>query len=107
MPTYVALITGCGEGCDYTLACNKTWEVGTAESKEAFLEDIREQYEYGLDGDAEPRLDVVEIFEINGTGTRYDDLYHRYMSEWRAYQEKKKEDDERKQYEKLKEKFEK
>jgi len=64
---YVALFTGNGEGCDYTIGCNKTWKMITASSKkEAEAKAIDVYWEHG--GEAgEPGVASIELLEISSS----------------------------------------
>jgi hypothetical protein len=56
--TYVALLSGCGEGCDYTIGCNKAFRVFDAENAEQALEKCQEFFgHYGEDA-----LDSILLF---------------------------------------------
>ena len=52
MKEYVALVEGCGEGCDYTIGCNQTWEFLEAEDMEdAKRSLLSDNVEYECDED--------------------------------------------------------
>jgi hypothetical protein len=58
---FVALLTGKGEGCDYTIGCNKTFDVFEAEDTEAALKHCRQICEeHGVD-----RIDEVNLFVVS------------------------------------------
>ena len=50
MKNFLVLITGYGEGCDYTIGCNKTWVIIEADNKNekalAYLEQLKKILEY-------------------------------------------------------------
>ena len=46
MKNYVVCINGYGDGCDYTIDCNKTFQEIEAESIEDLLDKIHTEHEY-------------------------------------------------------------
>ena len=42
---YVALFTGAGDGCDYTIGCNKNFEVFEAKDHAAALKHCKQEWE--------------------------------------------------------------
>lgn len=57
MADFIALFTGKGDGCDYTIGCNRTWKFIHARNMEEALEDAA--------GDVDDRIDCVEVIEIS------------------------------------------
>ena len=45
MPRYVLLVKGAGEGCDYTLGCNRSFEFLDAESIEDAMKIARKKFQ--------------------------------------------------------------
>jgi len=45
MAKYVALLTGSGYGCDYTIGCNKNFEVFTANDESEAIKRCRQKWE--------------------------------------------------------------
>ncbi len=75
---YVALITGAGEGCDYTIACNKDFEVFEAKSDEDARKWAREYWE-------ENGRDRISMIELYGCG----DQIPMPVSEWNREQDER------------------
>lgn len=107
MPKFLALITGTGEGCDYTIGCNKTWKVKEAENKEAFIKDILNDFGMlSFDKTSYPdilieKLEVIEVETIEVI----EGIPEWYDQQWNLAKEQKKEDEERKLFEELKAKY--
>jgi len=55
---YIALMQGVGEGCDYTIGCNKTWKLLHASNKEDAEKEIVELFEYY---GGEERVNEIEL----------------------------------------------
>ena len=64
---YVALLTGEGYGCDYTIGCNKKFEVFEAADESAALKKCKELWEYCGGANGEPRVEKIELYAIAGT----------------------------------------
>lgn len=60
MPKYVCLLTGAGDGCDYTIACNKDWKIIEADT----LSDLSRQIKELLDKYTEPEIADYEVLEL-------------------------------------------
>ena len=109
MPTYVALIKGAGEGCDYTIGCNLSWEIGSANDKEEFAKLVLKSYgmmDYEHEN-FERSIENLQIFEVNGPSLFLENLDYWYQQEFKKHQKEQEEEKERKEYERLKAKFEK
>ena len=74
---YVALLTGQGEGCDYTIGCNKNFVVFEAESPEHALLFCRQEWEDNGGANASPEIKEIELFQIWET-------FNVPVSEWAA-----------------------
>jgi hypothetical protein len=85
---YVILRKGFGEGCDYTIGCNMTWEIrdfdGT-QTKELIIIPIDSQ-------------EIINI-DLNKAREKHNKIVNSEI-------DKENEDLEKKQYERLKEKYE-
>lgn len=128
---FLVLYTGYGTGCDHTIDCNKTWSFMEAESMqeainelmgdspEDWTDDEFESFEKWCNGSElwlrcgtkeEHSYSKVEIFEISNSFdlTPLCQKYRTVLAARKAvYKKKKSEEKERKEYERLKEKFEK
>ena len=110
---YVMLITGYGQGCDYTIGCNLTWEEGEAENWEEIsrrAEQIAEDYgcgEISSGGYEEERIEKIEILHVMDKRVWDLDGYKaRKRATERALEDQEKEKEEREMLAKLKEKYE-
>lgn len=59
MNKYVFCVTGCGEGCDYTIGCNVKFEIEELKDDKAALKYARELYD---DHGGASRIENIEIF---------------------------------------------
>jgi hypothetical protein len=103
MPDYYALMVGEGEGCDYTIGCNKTFEKMKAHNEHDALketEKLCEEY-YGENGLAS--LLVLEVHKAHRIPVK--DIYRKMAEEEKKSKEEEKEKEERKELERLKTKF--
>lgn len=107
MPKYVALIAGTGEGCDYTLECNKTWRISEAKNIEEFRACVLEEFGM-LDFENRPDtlIEQLIIFEASGEAQTISELPVWFNAEHKRYKEQNVVNEERALYEKLKKKFE-
>ena len=116
MKEYVALITGSGIGCDYTIGCNKRWEFFEAEDMDDAKrivfqgedeDDEDEDTIYGMGfcmGDSPEEITIIEIADQDDA-----DIF-----EWESEKEeeeakrkaKDEEEAERAELERLKKKYE-
>ena len=109
MPKYAVLITGTGEGCDYTLDCNKTWRMVEANDIDECRNIILS--EYGMltfDPNYFPDILIENLilFEIAGEFQEVTGIPEWYEEQYDQHQKQKKIDQERAPYEELKKKFE-
>ena len=58
--SYLALIKGSGEGCDYTVGCNCRWEFLKAETKEDALKEVAEIVKYLVSDDLIDNIELIE-----------------------------------------------
>ena len=60
--TYLVLLVGKGEGCDYTIGCNKTWDriICDPEQLKNRVKDFVMQYHSGY----EQKIEKVEVLEV-------------------------------------------
>jgi hypothetical protein len=65
MAKYVALLTGSGYGCDYTIGCNKNFEVFTANDESEAIKRCRQKWEDYSKG--EPRIESIQLFLVEAT----------------------------------------
>lgn len=88
MAKYVALITGRGDGCDYSIDCNVTFRKFEAnsidEAVEYVLENVVEYYGYD-------RFEDYEILEISGDITKDVDERINFIKDEQEKEEQKKE----------------
>lgn len=79
---YVALLVGQGQGCDYTIACNRDFKIFEADTKEAAIAKCREFWEYH----GEPRIEEIHLLEVNTTETlpvnEWNSEYERLRRVW-------------------------
>ena len=64
---YVALLTGAGEGCDYTIGCNKTFEVFESADASAAVSHCKKMWEDHGGANGEPRIEKVQLYAIAET----------------------------------------
>jgi hypothetical protein len=104
--TFVLLLTGEGQGCDYCIDCNKTFRVFDAKGAAEAMAEVEEIIkEYGEPG--------IECFRLFVAGCELTDEARKYIDEKdaRAAEEQKKaalaaqEARERAEYERLDRKF--
>jgi hypothetical protein len=74
MPKYVALIAGTGEGCDYTLECNKTWRISEAKNIEEFRACVLENSACWIQYRPDTLIEQLIIFEANGEAQTISEL---------------------------------
>lgn len=123
---YLVLYTGYGQGCDYTIDCNKTWSFIEAESMQDAIKELMgdnpedwtdnefDTFDYGYAewlrcGTKDERsYSKIEIFEISNSFDLTPICYE-YRSALKAREDvakkKRSEEKERKEYERLKKKF--
>lgn len=107
MPKYVALMRGTGEGCDWTIACNKDYLIFEADNRDKAEEKCFSVYESHGGKKGDPAICEIMLFEV--TGEKAVDLisYNRKIEEEENNKkQREKEEYEREQYERLKKKFE-
>jgi hypothetical protein len=106
MRKFVALITGCGVGCDYTIACNKDFKVQQAEPEEELFNKLMEEYGHTENATDLPTIDSIIIFEVKDSGMVFLDLSERYDKNKKRVLEEKQDAIDKDLYYKLKQKFE-
>lgn len=109
MGLYAALIVGTGEGCDYTLGCNKTWVIKEAETIDDFRMSVLEDFgmlNFGRKTIPDILIEKMDIFEICGETQSVTGIPEWFFEEVKKSEVIKKEEKERELYEKLKRKFE-
>jgi len=102
---YLVLLEGVGEGCDYTIGCNKNWEEMdlSDDIKEAKTQAVKHVAEwYGSDRVESVQLVPVASIETVDLQGYLDEQERKERQEEAA----KKEAAEKAEYERLKEKFE-
>ena len=130
--TYIVLITGYGEGCDYTIGCNVTWWTLKAANMKAAIETVMgthpldisdediedEDFFCCLDGlnwakydtqdmGSYEKIVIHEISQSQDLGPFCLNYQNSYQLRQEKQRKKRKEAAERKEYERLKAKFEK
>ena len=58
---FVALLTGFGDGCDYTIDCNKSFKIFEAENQAEAVEKCKEIYEYYGGSYGEPKIEKIDL----------------------------------------------
>lgn len=111
MSRYIAILTGKGEGCDYTIGCNRTTIEVTGETIEEaeqnLVQHIEREYS-GFSGLKESYSDF-DILLVEVAQSKEIDMQAYVAKEELAWQQKKqreKEQQERAEYERLKARFE-
>jgi len=105
MKRYAVFITGEGEGCDYTIGCNKTFTVVEAESEDHARDMVLQNY-----GQLNPTnqydicIDKIEVFEFTNSWV-FSDLAEKAKKVYKDSLRKQKEDKERQEFERLKKKY--
>ena len=81
---YLALIEGRGEGCDYTIGCNATWQFLDANNFEEAEDEVKEIWRHDKD-----RIESIEVIEYNASLTYgdYDKLFAKEIEEERNKKE--------------------
>lgn len=115
MPLFVALITGTGEGCDYTFACNRKWEIGEADNISDFrMRVLGKHHMLDFESDWIPDIliEKMEIFEIAGESQEVTGIPEWFFEKRKEVEKieienkkKRMEEDERLLYQKLKKKY--
>ena len=62
---YVAIFTGCGEGCDYTIGCNTKTKVFEASDVESAIVLCNQVWKAHGGAFGEPGIEGISLFEIN------------------------------------------
>lgn len=75
---FVALLTGAGEGCDYTIGCNFKFKIVEAEDKAAAFEKFCEEFYWDSDGFSNELLDKVQLFEL---GEEFTEMFNECLEE--------------------------
>jgi hypothetical protein len=101
---YKAYLKQCGEGCDYTIGCaQRVIEIEAQsidEAKQKLYQEIEENYTGELE------LELCELYEINEVVVcDLKEWYKRIDDAEYAIEQQRKEDLERKEFERLKAKF--
>lgn len=101
---YKAYLKQCGEGCDYTIGCAQTViEIEAQninEAKQKLYQEIEENYT------GERELELCELYEINEVVVcNLKELYKRIDDAEYTLEQQRKEDLDRKEFERLKAKF--
>lgn len=105
MKHYIAIIVGPGEGCDYTIGCNNTWKVMRAENEDQVRDQILEEYGE-FNGSPDPDIEEIIVYETTpGSNIVYSNLAQRSINLHKAWQEDSEEMKERREYERLKQKY--
>lgn len=117
MKKFVICITGRGEGCDYTIACNKTYYTDKAKSVDDLIKALHEEWsdDYGRVymsdcGDRELTYEEVTVYEYVSERDISDDLRNLIKADKNKESEKEKlasEQAEKELYNNLKKKYEK
>ena len=107
MKTYAVFITGDGDGCDYTIGCNKTFTVVEAENETIALNIILEEYnQLNPEYENEIWLDEVEVFEVINSW-KFNNLAEKADKLYQIYKQNQKEAKEQLELARLKKKYEK
>jgi len=67
MAKYVALLTGAGDGCDYTIDCNKTFKVFEAEDDAAAIKRCKQEWEDRGGAGGKPRIEQIQLLRVETT----------------------------------------
>jgi len=102
-PRFVALLTGNGEGCDYTICCNVMFKDLESKNMTDALEEAAELYsDYG----GEELIESIEILDVVASAELDIEEIERLCVEAERKEEAESvERAEREQYERLKRKF--
>lgn len=106
---YVVLFTGAGEGCDYTIGCNRDWQFYNCETLEELKEQINEYYD---DHSGEDTIEEVEIYEVTDCNYIWKEMVKEKAEKERKEKElakkrkaEQKEAEEKELFEKLSKKY--
>jgi hypothetical protein len=103
MSDYYALMVGEGEGCDYTIGCNKTFKKMKAHNEQDALKEAEQLCEEHQGEIPLVSLLVLEVHKAHQIPVK--DIYRKMDEEERKEKEQEKEKEERKELERLKAKF--
>lgn len=107
MKKFAAFITGSGEGCDYTIGCNKTFTVVEAENETIALNKILENHnQLNPEFDNDLWLDEIEIFEVINSW-KFSNLAEKADKLYQIYKQNQKEAQEQLEFARLKQKYDK
>lgn len=86
---YLVLIEGSGEGCDYTVGCNKTWKFYDADKTEReMFEDLYVCYN---GSELSPKFRVIEIADAKITDYDSEKLFDKMIEAKEKEQERNEE----------------